>query len=155
MSSVGSTPTRFRQVPPRSFTTLRISARGSDVAQTPQVRSHPLPPRPILTLYGRSPYNYVMASRTGCADKRTERLDARLSREEKQAIEMAASLRGISVTDLVRISLRDAAARIIRENEVLTLSDRSRKAFVEALVHPPKPNAKALAAAKRFRREVE
>jgi hypothetical protein len=42
----------------------------------------------------------------------------------------------------------------IREREVLTLSKRSRKIFVEVLLNPPKPNEKALAAAKRFSREV-
>jgi len=88
------------------------------------------------------------------AKKRTERLDARVTREEKQVIETAASLRGISVTDLLRSSVKDAATQIIRENEVLTLAGRSRQVFVEALIHPPKPNEKALAAARRFKQEV-
>lgn len=88
------------------------------------------------------------------AEIRSERLDARVTPEEKEIIETAASLRGISVTDLLRMSVKDAAIRIIRENEVLNLAERSRKVFVEALMNPPKPNEKALAAAKRFRREV-
>ena len=95
-----------------------------------------------------------MAPQTAYAGKRTERLDARVSREEKRVIETAASLRGISVTDLLRTSVKDAAAQIIRENEVLTLAERSRKTFVQALLHPPKPNEKALAAAQRFKQEV-
>ena len=93
-------------------------------------------------------------ARAAVAEGRTERLDARVTPEEKQVIETAASLRGISVTDLLRTSVRDAARRIIRENEVLTLSERDSKAFVEALMNPPKPNKKLLAAAKRFKQEV-
>jgi uncharacterized protein (DUF1778 family) len=88
------------------------------------------------------------------AAKRTERLDARITRDEKSLIETAANLRGISVTDLIRTSITDAAARIIRENEILTLSERERRIFVEALLNPPKPNEAALASVKRYRRQV-
>ena len=88
------------------------------------------------------------------APKRSERLDARVTKQEKEIIETAATLRGISVTDLLRMSATDAATQIIRENEVLTLSARSRAVFVNALLNPPKPNEKALAAAKRYRQEV-
>jgi len=88
------------------------------------------------------------------ATKRSARLDARVSQKEKDLIEAAASLRGISVTDFLRTTATDAAHRIIRENEVMTLSERSRKVFVEALLNPPKPNQAASAAARRFKHEV-
>jgi uncharacterized protein (DUF1778 family) len=81
-------------------------------------------------------------------------LDARVTREEKEAIETAANLRGISYSDFVRTSLREAALNTIRDYEQLTLSQESRKAFVEALLNPPKPNEKALAAARGFKREI-
>ncbi len=93
-------------------------------------------------------------AQAGYASKRSERLDARVSRKEKNLIETAASLRGISVTDFLRTTVTDAAYRIISESETLTLAERSRKVFVETLLHPPKPNQTALAAAKRFRQEV-
>ena len=96
-----------------------------------------------------------MAQQLAYAKKRTERLDARVTREEKQIIETAASLRGIPVSDLLRSSVKDAATQIIRESEVLALTGRSRKIFVDALMNPPKPNEKALAAVKRFKQEVE
>ena len=85
---------------------------------------------------------------------RSERLDARVSPEEKDAIETAASLRGISYSDFIRIAVKEAALNTIREHEVLTLNEESRKVFIEALLDPPKPNAKALAAAKRFKKEI-
>jgi hypothetical protein len=37
----------------------------------------------------------------------------------------------------------------------MKLAERSRKIFVEALTNPPKPNDAAIAAAKRFKQEVE
>jgi uncharacterized protein (DUF1778 family) len=92
--------------------------------------------------------------RTATQTKRTERLDARVTKDEKRVIETAANLRGLSVTDLMRTVLTDAAARIIRENEVLVLSERSRAVFVEALMRPPKPSARAFAAVRRYRQEV-
>lgn len=85
---------------------------------------------------------------------RSERLDARVTREEKEVIETAASLRGTSYSDFVRMAVREAALNTIREHEVLTLNQESRKVFIEALLNPPKPNQKALAAAKRFKREI-
>ncbi len=85
---------------------------------------------------------------------RTERLDARVSREEKEMIETAANLRGTSFSDFVRMVTKEAALKTIREHEVLTLSDESRRVFVEALLNPPKPNAKLKAAARRLRQEI-
>ncbi len=85
---------------------------------------------------------------------RNERLDARVTREEKEAIETAANLRGISYSDFVRTALREAALNTIRDYEQLVLSQEARKVFVDALLNPPKPNDKAVAAAKRFKREI-
>ncbi|HEY1801997.1 MAG TPA: hypothetical protein VGG46_13795 [Terriglobales bacterium] len=41
-----------------------------------------------------------------------------------------------------------------KRSAVLILAERSRKVFVEAILNPSDPNEKALAAAKRFTREV-
>jgi uncharacterized protein (DUF1778 family) len=90
----------------------------------------------------------------GTAVTRSERLDARLTREEKEMIETAADLRGTSSSDFVRMALKEAALKTIREHEMLTLSEESRRVFVETLLNPPKPNAKLVAAARRFRKEI-
>ena len=87
-------------------------------------------------------------------EKKSERIDARLTAEEKSAIETAARLRGTTVRDFVVFSAKKEALRTIREMETLTLAGRSRRIFVEALLYPPKPNARALTAARRFRRET-
>jgi uncharacterized protein (DUF1778 family) len=48
-------------------------------------------------------------------------------------------------------SAQEVANRTIRENEILTLSERARVAFAELLLNPPRPNRKAIAAAKRYK----
>ena len=86
--------------------------------------------------------------------RRTERLDARITQQEKEIIQTAAHLRGTSITDFVVMSAKEVAARIIRENESLTLSRQSREVFVDALLNPPRPNERALTAARRLKREI-
>jgi len=85
---------------------------------------------------------------------RDHRLDARVTREEKEAIEEAARLRGTSASDFLRMAAKEAALNTIREHEILTLAQNSRRVFVEALLNPPPPNEKAIVAAKRFKREI-
>jgi len=85
-----------------------------------------LPDKDIV-MCGKSPYNInlrvvrTMPTEAETA-KRTERLDARVTKEEKRVVETAASLRGISVTDLMRTAITDAANKIIRESEILASS---------------------------------
>jgi uncharacterized protein (DUF1778 family) len=82
---------------------------------------------------------------------RAARLEARISPELKRRLEYAASLRGASLTEFVVQSAQEAAARTIREHEVLTLSERASIAFAELLLNPPQPNPKAVAAAVRYK----
>jgi uncharacterized protein (DUF1778 family) len=87
--------------------------------------------------------------------KKQERLEARVTRIQKLTIERAARIRGTSVTNFVVVSAQEAAAETIKDFEVLTLRDNARETFVEALLHPPAPNAAARAAAKRYLNRVE
>jgi uncharacterized protein (DUF1778 family) len=82
---------------------------------------------------------------------RAARLEARISPDLKRRLEYAASLRGATLTEFVVQSAQEAATRTIRENEVLTLSERARVAFAELLLNPPRPNRKAMAAARRYK----
>ena len=86
--------------------------------------------------------------------RKQERLETRLSPEEKETIEMAAQIRGTTVTEFVVTSAKEAAIRAIRESEALVLGEQSRKVFVDALLNPPRPNQKALSAAKRWKQEL-
>ena len=84
-------------------------------------------------------------------EKKTERIETRVTPSEKKAIETAAQLRGETIRDFVIFSAKEQALRTIREMEMLTLADRSRQVFIDTLLNPPQPNAKAVAAARRFR----
>jgi uncharacterized protein (DUF1778 family) len=88
------------------------------------------------------------------ATARAERLDARVTREEKEMIETAASLRGTSASDFVRMATREVALRTIREHEVLRLDGEAKRVFVEALLNPPKPNDNLIAAARRYKKVI-
>jgi uncharacterized protein (DUF1778 family) len=87
-------------------------------------------------------------------ESRKERLEARLTPEQKKHIEHAARIRGTSISDFVVLSADDAAVRTIREHEVLTLNERAREVFANALLHPPVPGARLLAGAKRYKRRA-
>lgn len=83
-----------------------------------------------------------------------ERLEARITREQKRIIERAARLRGTSVTDFVVVSAQRAATDTIKDYEIMSVRGEARKAFVNALLNPPAPNAAANRAAERFQRRI-
>ncbi len=83
-----------------------------------------------------------------------ERLEARITREQKRIIERAAGLRGTSVTDFVVVSAQQAATNTIREYELMSLHGEAREVFVKALLNPPTPKATARRAAKRYLKHI-
>ncbi|MCJ2124668.1 DUF1778 domain-containing protein [Methylobacterium sp. J-077] len=72
--------------------------------------------------------------------RRADRLEARVTAEQKALVAHAAALEGRSITDFVLTSVQDAAKRAIAEHEVIQLSVRDSRAFVEALMAPRQPN---------------
>lgn len=80
-----------------------------------------------------------------------ERLEARVSREQKRLLQEAAQLRGQSLTDFVVSSAQEAAKRTIEEWQVLSLTRQDRETFVKTLLDAPPPTAKLREAARRFR----
>lgn len=74
------------------------------------------------------------------ARRRSERLEARVTLEQKALIEHAAALEGRSITDFVLTSVQDAARRSIEEHEVIRPSVRDSRAFVTALLAPRQPD---------------
>jgi len=71
---------------------------------------------------------------------RAERLETRVSAEQKSLIERAAALQGRTLTDFVLTSVQEAALRAIAEHETLGLSERDRAVFFDTLVNPPAPS---------------
>ncbi|MGC1620089.1 MAG: DUF1778 domain-containing protein [Candidatus Acidiferrum sp.] len=89
---------------------------------------------------------------TNRRSRKAERLEARLTSEQKNLIARAAALRGFSVTQFVVASAQQAASEAIKDFELLTLHDRARDVFVNAILNPPTPNAAARSAAKRYKK---
>lgn len=73
------------------------------------------------------------------ASARVERLGFRVDEETKLLIERAAHLKRRKLTDFCLTALTEAARRTIAEHGTITLSERDRKAFFEALINPPEP----------------
>jgi len=85
---------------------------------------------------------------------RAERLGFRLDEQTKDLIERAAHLERRKLTDFCVTALTEAARRTIAEHETLTLSERDRKAFFDALVNPPKPSARLARAVAEHKRRI-
>lgn len=82
------------------------------------------------------------------------RLEARLTVEQKALIERAAAYEGRTVSEFVVQSAQQAAKTVIQEHEVIQLSRSQTDAFVELLLHPPKPNKALRKALRDYRRNV-
>lgn len=73
---------------------------------------------------------------------RGERLGFRVDAKTKKLVERAAALERRSLTDFCLTALTEATQAAIAQHETIVLSERDREVFFEALVHPPKPNAR-------------
>jgi len=85
-----------------------------------------------------------------------ERLEARITPEDKRTLERAAELSGRKLTDFIVSAAREAARDTIQRYEGMVLTDvRDREAFVTAMLAPPAPNDKLRAAAARYRKATD
>jgi uncharacterized protein (DUF1778 family) len=82
---------------------------------------------------------------------RSERLEARVTKYQKDLIERAAAIQGRSVTDFVLSSVQDAAQKAIEDHQRITLSIEDAEAFVKALADPPEPNDHLRESVRRYR----
>lgn len=83
-------------------------------------------------------------------DVKKERLEARITPEQKSRFKRAASLAGRSLSEFVVTSVDEVARRTISEMETLRLSTRDRETFVGALLDAPAPNARLRKAAQEY-----
>jgi len=83
--------------------------------------------------------------------QRSERVEARVTFEQKKLIERAAALEGRSLTDFLLSSAQAAAADTIARHELLKLTPDDQDVFVAALLNPPSPNKALRAAVARYR----
>jgi len=83
-------------------------------------------------------------------ERKTARMELRLTPSSKKVIDRAVSLSGLAAGDLAY----DAARRILEEHERFALQDADRDLFVEAITNPPRPVPRLVAAFTRHRKAV-
>jgi uncharacterized protein (DUF1778 family)/predicted GNAT family N-acyltransferase len=88
------------------------------------------------------------------ANSKTERLEARVSSDQKNLFKRAAELHGTSLSDFVVIKMQEAATETITRFDTLRLRDQDREVFVNALLNPPKPTEFGKAAAARYKERM-
>lgn len=92
------------------------------------------------------------ASRRGiqyvCIKK--QRIDLRLTDEDKNAIEEAAAMSNQTITQFMLTSASERAAEVIEQHRRLILSDESWNRVMDAISTPPAPNDRLKRAAKRL-----
>lgn len=89
-------------------------------------------------------------ARRAAAQTKYERLEARISPQQKQLFQRAAELQGRKLTDFVIASLNEAAQRTIEDMQLVRLGAADSRAFAEALLKPRKPSRRLQAAARRY-----
>ena len=85
---------------------------------------------------------------------RAERLEARVTLEQKNLIERAAALQGRTLTDFVLTSVQEAARRAIQDYHDLELSVRDSEAVVDAFLNPKPVNERLRDTVHRYRKRV-
>lgn len=81
---------------------------------------------------------------------RSERLEARISPDQKDLFVRAAELQGRTLTDFVIASVHEAAVRTIDEMLAIRLTEQESRAFAEAVLNPREPTPGLKAAARRY-----
>ncbi len=72
--------------------------------------------------------------------EKSERLEARLSKNLKSMLQHAADLSGRSLTDFILSASKSEADKVIRDHEMIILTATESKRFAELLLNPPEPN---------------
>lgn len=113
-----------------------------------------------LELHGDLPYIFgvpedmAMAIATSPAatprEPRKERIELRVAASAKDLIQRAMAVSGLTAGDLAY----EGARRVLDEHERMVLTGADSRAFLDALMDPPAPNDKLVAAFRRHQAEV-
>ena len=84
---------------------------------------------------------------------RNARLEARVSSDQKEFFQRAASLTGRTLSELVIDSTQEAATKIVQEHDIIRLSRTEQVAFVNALLTPAEPVPRLQKAVRSYRQK--
>ncbi|WP_149205807.1 type II toxin-antitoxin system TacA family antitoxin [Flavobacterium johnsoniae] len=72
-----------------------------------------------------------------------DRIDVRISKQQKELIKHASVLKGFkSLTEFVVFCISNEANNIIKEHDIVLKTIEDKKLFVDAILNPPKANDK-------------
>lgn len=83
------------------------------------------------------------------AQAETARLEARIPAQVYDQMQRAARLRGMTLTGYLIATAGEDARRVVEDAEIMRLAREDQIRFAEALINPPKANARLARAAKR------
>ncbi|MBW4597227.1 MAG: DUF1778 domain-containing protein [Brasilonema angustatum HA4187-MV1] len=83
------------------------------------------------------------------------RIDLRVTQEQKELLERAASLKGISLSAYTLFHVLPAAKQDIDTNERLVLSNRDRDLFMSVIENPPELKGKLKSAIHKYRKKYD
>jgi len=84
-----------------------------------------------------------------------DRIDVRISTEQKELIKYASELRGFkSVSEFVVYCINAEATRIITDSNVMLQSLEDKKIFLDAILNPPAPNDNLKKAQLRYHEKI-
>ena len=82
-----------------------------------------------------------------------ERISARVRPSVKETIQKAAGITGVTLNQFLVHSAFERAQAIIEHERIINLTLKDAQTFFEAVVNPPDPSPKLLAAMKAYKEE--
>lgn len=83
------------------------------------------------------------------------RIDVRVRPEQKELLERAASIKGMSLSAYLLSNSLEKAKVEIEKHQKLVLSDRDRDLFIALMSEPPKPNQALKEAMAKYQQDYE
>jgi len=84
--------------------------------------------------------------------EKMDRIDLRVTREQKDVLARAAVLSGVSMSSFLVANAISEARKVVAKSERIVLSARDRDLFYSILKNPPKPNKNLVRLMKNHRR---
>ena len=80
-----------------------------------------------------------------------DRIEARISGELKNSFTKAAQLQGLTLSEFIITCLQRETERVLKEKEIIELSERDRDIFVRSILSEAKPNKILMKATQKYK----
>lgn len=83
------------------------------------------------------------------------RIELRASQKEHERLLEAAGFTGMTLSSFLRQAALEKSNEILKSRDAITLSDKDRDLFLEALENPPRPNKRLQQAFKTYQKRKD